>query len=194
MGFAIAREATRRGATVTLISGPTPIDPPDVAELVRVRSAREMHAAVLAAAERADVVIMAAAVADFMPVAGAQSAKIEKGERLTLELERTPDILADLGDRRGAGRRPVLVGFAAQTGNPVPAAQAKLKRKHADLIVANDVTAPGSGFDVETNQVTIVTASASDALPMMPKIDVAPAILDRVEPLLLAAPTLVASR
>jgi phosphopantothenoylcysteine decarboxylase/phosphopantothenate--cysteine ligase len=194
MGFAIAREATRRGATVTLISGPTPIDPPDVAELVRVRSAREMHAAVLAAADRADVVIMAAAVADFMPVAGAQSSKIEKGERLTLELERTPDILADLGDRRGAGRRPVLVGFAAQTGNPVPAAQAKLKRKHADLIVANDVTAPGSGFDVETNQVTIVTASASDALPMMPKIDVAAAILDRVEPLLLAAPTLVASR
>jgi phosphopantothenoylcysteine decarboxylase/phosphopantothenate--cysteine ligase len=194
MGFAIAREATRRGAAVTLIAGPTPIDPPDVAELVRVRSAREMHAAVLAAAERADVVIMAAAVADFMPIAGAQASKIEKGARLTLELERTPDILADLGDRRGTGRRPVLVGFAAQTGNPVPAAQAKLTRKHADLIVANDVSAPGSGFDVDTNQVTFVTATASDPLPLMPKIDVAAAILDRVEPLLLAVPTLVASR
>jgi phosphopantothenoylcysteine decarboxylase/phosphopantothenate--cysteine ligase len=204
MGFAIAREATRRGAAVTLIAGPTPIDPPDVAELVRVRSAREMHAAVLAAAERADVVIMAAAVADFMPVAGAQTTKIEKltkderltknDGRLTLELERTPDILADLGDRRGAGRRPVLVGFAAQTGDPVPAAQAKLTRKHADLIVANDVSSPGSGFDVDTNQVTFVTATASDPLPLMPKIDVAAAILDRVEPLLLSVPTLVAAR
>ena len=184
MGFAIAREAARRGAEVTLVAGPTPIDPPAVGELVRVRSAHDMHEAVAAAALGADVVIMAAAVADFTPRGGALASKIDKGSGLTLDLERTRDILADLGGARGRGRRPVLVGFAAQTGDPVPAARKKCVAKQVDLIVANDIAAPGAGFDVSTNQVTFVTADAADPLPLMTKAEVATAILDRVEALL----------
>ena len=184
MGFAIATEALRRGASVTLVAGPTAIDPPTAAELVRVRSAGEMHAAVMAAAATADVVIMAAAVADFTPKAGRRTSKIEKRAGLTLELERTRDILAELGAARGTGAKPLLVGFAAQTGDPVPAARQKCLDKRVDLIVANDVTAPGSGFDVETNQVTLVTADAGEALPLMTKADVAARVLDRVEAML----------
>src|SRR5262245_19519608 len=159
MGFAIAAEAARRGATVTLVAGPTPIDPPKVSTLVRVRSAAEMHAAVMAEADRADVVVMAAAVADFTPRAGAVSAKLDKRDGLSLDLERTPDILGELGRRRRNGHHPVLIGFAAQTGDPVAAAREKLKTKRADLMVGNDVTAPGAGFDEITNQVTIVSAA-----------------------------------
>jgi phosphopantothenoylcysteine decarboxylase/phosphopantothenate--cysteine ligase len=199
MGFAVAAEAAARGATVTLVAGPTTAEPPAVARFVRVRSAREMHAAVMADAfgtTRADVVVMAAAVADYAPAAGAAAGKIEKTGAMTLTLERTPDILADLGARRaaqdGAGTRadalrPVLVGFAAQTGDPVPAARRKLAEKRVDLIVANDVTAPGAGFDVDTNEVTLVTRDASEALPLMAKTAVAAAILDRVERALASA-------
>ena len=195
MGFALAGEAARRGAHVVLVAGPTTVEPPAVAELIRVRSAREMHAAVTAHAGDADVVIMAAAVADYAPADGAAAMKIEKAEKsaaadagVTLTLARTPDILADLGVRRAGGDRPVLVGFAAQTGNPVPAARRKLAAKRVDLIVANDVTAPGSGFDVPTNQVTLVSADAVDPLPLLAKTDVAGAVLDRVERLLAHAP------
>src|SRR4029079_17511701 len=112
-----------RGAIVTLVAGPTPIDPPQVAETVRIRSARELHAEVMSRANapnNLDAVIMAAAVADYSPAGGAANSKIEKGGPLTITLERTPDILAELGSRR-QGSRPVLVGFAAQTGDPVPA-------------------------------------------------------------------------
>ena len=143
-----------------------------------------MRAAVASRAGAADVVIMAAAVADYAPAAGPASAKVEKtaqGDGWTIALERTPDILAELGERRGGGERPMLVGFAAQTGDPVPAAQAKLKAKKVDLIVANDVSAPGAGFEVETNIVALVSRESVDRLPMMAKSDVAAAILDRVE-------------
>jgi phosphopantothenoylcysteine decarboxylase/phosphopantothenate--cysteine ligase len=193
MGFAVAAEALRRGASVTVIAGPTSVEPPAAAELVRVRSARQMHAAVMAAAS-ADVVVMAAAVADFAPRAGAAASKREKGAGLTLELEATPDILAELGRSRGENRRPVLVGFAAQTGDPVPAAKRKVVQKRVDLIVANDVSAPGAGFDVDTNVVTLVTPDAAEPLPLMSKGSVAAVILDRVEQLLAAPATLVASR
>ena len=188
MGFALAEEAVSRGAEVTLVAGPTTIDVPAGASVVRVRSAREMHAAVMAEVDRSDVVIMAAAVADYAPAGGAQATKIEKGGGLILELERTPDILLDLGRRRGETARPVLVGFAAQTGDPVAPARRKLETKRADLIVANDVTAPGSGFDVDTNQVTIVARDIPDQrLPLMSKRDVARHIFDRVETLLAAS-------
>ena len=187
MGFAIATEAAGRGAAVTLVAGPTPIDPPSVGTIVRVRSAAEMHAAVMAEADRADVVIMAAAVADFTPRAGSSDAKLDKRSGLALDLERTPDILAELGTRRGNRQHPVLVGFAAQTGDPVPAAREKQKSKRVDLIVANDIAAPGSGFDVTTNQVTMVSADRAEALALMSKADVAKAILDRVESLLQVA-------
>jgi phosphopantothenoylcysteine decarboxylase/phosphopantothenate--cysteine ligase len=187
MGAAIAREAAARGATVILIAGPTTVELPAAGETVRVRSAREMHNAVMTHAARADAVIMAAAVADYTPAGGARPGKIDPAPALTLELARTPDILADLGRTRGASSRPVLIGFAAQTGGVEAAARRKLDTKRVDLIVANDVTAPGAGFEVDTNQVTFVSHDGSQALPLMSKADVAAAILDRLETLLLAS-------
>ncbi len=184
MGFAVAEEASRRGAVVTLVAGPTSVEPPAVGETIRVRSAAEMHAEVMARSAGADVVVMAAAVADYRVAGGAAAAKIEKTDRggaLTLTFERTTDILAALGEARRGSANPVLVGFAAQTGDPVAAAQKKLAAKHVDLIVANDVTEPGAGFEVETNIVTLVSAAGADRLPLMSKRDVAAAILDRVE-------------
>jgi phosphopantothenoylcysteine decarboxylase/phosphopantothenate--cysteine ligase len=184
MGFAVAREAMRRGAEVHLVAGPTTVEPPAVTTLTRVRSAADMHLAVMAAASRADVVVMAAAVADYTPAGGAHDTKVAKSGPLTLQLERTVDILAALGEQRGESSRPVLVGFAAETGDPVARATQKLARKKLDLIVANDVSAEGSGFDVETNQVTLVDAVGSETLPLMSKDAAAAAILDRVQRLL----------
>jgi phosphopantothenoylcysteine decarboxylase/phosphopantothenate--cysteine ligase len=188
MGFALAEQAVARGAEVTLVAGPTSVEPPAGATIVRVRSAQQMHAAVMAHAFEADIVIMAAAVADYTPAGGTLDGKIEKSGALTLQLERTADILLDLGRTRGDSRRPLLVGFAAQAGDPVPQARRKLDIKNADLIVANDVTAPGAGFDVDTNQVTIVARDAADeSLPLMTKREVARRVLDRIE-VLLASP------
>jgi phosphopantothenoylcysteine decarboxylase/phosphopantothenate--cysteine ligase len=119
---------------------------------------------------------------------------MQKGDRpgpLTLTLVPTPDILAELGKRRAGGARPVLVGFAAETGEPVPAARRKLEQKQVDLVVANDVTTPGAGFEVETNVVTFVGDGTVDALPRQSKRDVAAAILDRVERLLEPQPAVV---
>jgi len=194
MGFALAAEAARRGATVTLIAGPTTVPQPDVAERISVRTATDMHRAVLTAADGADVVIMAAAVADYMLKAGAAAEKLDHRDHLTLELERTPDILADLGARRGGRTNPVLIGFAAQTGDPVAAATRKLVEKRVDLIVANDVTAPGAGFDVDTNVVTLVSADGAEPLPLMSKVAVAAVVIDRVERLLQPRARLAASR
>lgn len=189
MGFAIAEQARARGAHVTLVAGPTSVEPPVVDDLVRVRSAHDMHAAVMTRSRHADIVVMAAAVADYTPAGGAVADKIEKGGALTLHLERTADILADLGRQRGEASRPVLVGFAAQTGDPSAAARRKLENKRVDLIVANDVSAPGAGFDVDTNQVTFVARDIADeALPLMSKQDVARQLLDRVEQLLARTP------
>jgi phosphopantothenoylcysteine decarboxylase/phosphopantothenate--cysteine ligase len=186
MGFAIAADARRRGAAVTLIAGPTRVDPPAVETVVRVRSAAEMHAAVMAVAGGADVVIMAAAVADYTPASPA-TGKIAKSEApLTLTLTRTPDILADLGTLRArlGGVRPVLVGFAAETGDMLARARDKRARKRVDLIVANDVSRPDRGFDVDTNAVTIVGEDGEQDVPMQSKERVAGIILDRVEQLL----------
>jgi len=193
MGFAVAREARRRGAQVHLVAGPTAVAAPDVTTLTRVRSAAEMHAAVIAAAAGVDIVIMAAAVADYTPAGGAQDLKIDKGADLSLKLERTVDILASLGQARGVHTRPVLVGFAAQTGDPVARATQKLAQKRVDLIVANDVSADGSGFDVDTNQVTLVDAAGSETLPLMSKDAVASAILDRVARLVSHSPVPVST-
>lgn len=186
MGYAIAAEAARRGARVTLISGPTHLTPPAGVQIERVRSAAEMHQAVMLASRGADAVIMAAAVADYAPADGSLTSKKAKGDASwSVGLSRTADILADLGAARTGGR-PILVGFAAQTGDPVPAAKAKLASKRVDLIVANDVAKPGSGFDVDTNEVTLVHADGVEALPLMSKDAVAAAILDRVSTMLSA--------
>jgi phosphopantothenoylcysteine decarboxylase/phosphopantothenate--cysteine ligase len=185
MGYAIAAAAHARGANVTLVAGPTSIEPPAADEVIRVRRAAEMHAAVMRAAEHADVVIMAAAVADYSPVTPAAEKIAKQSDPLTLTLQRTPDILADLGHTSTRRQTPlVLVGFAAETGDLLPKARDKRARKNVDLIVANDVTAPGAGFDVETNAVTIIGADREETLPVQSKARVADAILDRVEQLL----------
>ena len=185
MGYALAAEAARRGAEVILVTGPTALDTPAVREVVKVRSAAEMHQAVLSRAADMDVVVMAAAVADYTPADRAAQKVPKGGETLTLLLKRTPDILGDLGQRRLAtGGGPVLVGFAAETENVVANASAKREKKHADLIVANDVSRSDAGFDVDTNAVTIVGADGAEALPLQSKSRVAAEILDRVEKLL----------
>jgi phosphopantothenoylcysteine decarboxylase/phosphopantothenate--cysteine ligase len=185
MGFAIAAAAHARGANVTLVAGPTSIEPPSVDDVIRVRRASEMHAAVMRAAEHADVVIMAAAVADYAPVNAAPEKIAKTSGPLTLTLQRTPDILADLGQASATrATPPILVGFAAETGDLLARARDKRVRKNVDLMVANDVTAPGAGFDVETNVVTIIGADQEQALPVQSKARVADAILDRVEQIL----------
>ena len=185
MGFAIAAAAHARGANVTLVAGPTSIEPPATDEVIRVRRAAEMHAAVMRAAEHADAVIMAAAVADYAPVNAAAEKMAKTTEPMTLTLQRTPDILADLGKASAKRTAPlVLVGFAAETDNLLAKAREKRVRKNVDLIVANDVTAPGAGFDVDTNVVTLIGADQEEALPLQSKARVADAILDRVEQLI----------
>jgi len=185
MGYAIAAEAARRGAEVTLVTGPSSLEPPPVREVVRVRSAAEMHQAVMARAGEMQVAVMAAAVADYAPADRAAQKVPKNGETVTLVRKRTPDIRGDLGQRRlASGAGPGLVGFAAETEDVVARATAKRERKHADLIVANDVSRTDAGFDVDVNEVTIVGAAGAEALPLQSKARVAAQILDRVEKLL----------
>ena len=186
MGFALAAEAKRRGARVSLVAGPTPLETPVVDEVVQVRSAADMHIAVMRLSENADVVIMAAAVADYTP-ATVSPGKIAKTDApLTLPLERTRDILADLGRvrARGSSGTPLLVGFAAETSDAVARAREKRIQKNVDMIVANDVSRSDAGFDVDTNAVTIVGPDGEEAVPLLSKPAVAAVILDRVERLL----------
>jgi phosphopantothenoylcysteine decarboxylase/phosphopantothenate--cysteine ligase len=189
MGFAIAAEAARRGAEVTLVAGPTSIDVPPVRELVRVRGASEMHDAVLSRADVMDVVVMAAAVADYMPAERLPRKLSKDRDALTLVLQRTPDILADLGRRRLAtGKGPLLVGFAAETDDVVRRAASKREAKHVDLIVDNDVSRTDAGFEVNTNQVTLIGEDGMEALPLLTKTRVAAAVLDRIELLIAKGP------
>jgi len=182
MGFAIAAEAMRRGADVTLVAGPTSVEPPAVRELIRVRSAAEMHQAVLERSDRMDLVVMAAAVADYAPERRAPQKVAKHDDSLTLTLKKNPDILADLGQRRiASGRGPVLVGFAAETEDLVARARAKRERKHVDVIVANDVSRDDAGFDVDSNAVTIVDANGTETVPRQSKASVAAAILTHLE-------------
>ena len=181
MGYALAQAAARRGARVILISGPVRLDPPQGVEFVSVRSTEQMHRAVLEHFAGATALIMAAAVADYRPVTP-QAAKIKRtGERLTLELESTPDILADAA--RGKGER-IIIGFAAETSDVARHARGKLESKQADLIVANDVTAEGAGFDHDTNVITLYARDGREqAFPRMPKVDAAHRILDQLRAL-----------
>lgn len=188
MGTAVAVEAARRGAAVTLVTGPTSVPVPPGMAVVRVRSAADMHQAVMAQASDHDVVIMAAAVADYTLEAAPQ--KITKAEGpMTLTLTRTRDILADLGrlPSRASGR-PLLIGFAAETEDVAARARAKLERKAVDLIVANDVSRTDAGFEVDDNAVTLIAADAARDVPLQPKPRVAAAILDEVERLLAQRP------
>ena len=189
MGYALAAEALRRGATVTLVTGPTSLTPPHSATVVKVRSAADMHAAVMERASGQDAIVMSAAVADYTPAAPAQQ-KVKKADGpLTITLNRTRDILGELGKlpsrRQGL---PVLIGFAAETNDVVAYAQSKLKEKGADMIVANDVSRADAGFDVDTNAVTLVTGGGSEEIPLQAKSAVAATIVDRIEQFLIAVP------
>jgi phosphopantothenoylcysteine decarboxylase/phosphopantothenate--cysteine ligase len=180
MGVALASAAWRRGADVSLIAGPLSVAPPTGPRLQRVESTEEMARAVEAAVPSADVLIMAAAPADFRPATVAHS-KIKKDKASpVVALERTTDILSSTRTRRGA--RTIVVGFALETDDAISYGHRKLKEKALDLIVVNDATEPGAGFNVDTNRVTLIDrAGAEEVLPLLSKSDVADAILDRVE-------------
>lgn len=163
MGYALAGAARHEGHEVVLISGPTVLDVPEGVDFVQVESARQMYEAVRGMLRGVDVAILCAAVADYTPVAVSEH-KIKKGsERLVLELERTPDILGSMRSEFGYGG--VLVGFAAETQNVVENAREKLARKGCDMVVANDVSQPGVGFDSRMNEVTLVLPDREVALP-----------------------------
>jgi len=182
MGAALAAAAQRRGAEVTLLLGPSAIAPPVGVTVVTIESAAQLEAALATAARGADVIIMAAAVADYR-VAKVAPAKLKRGElgaKTSLALVANPDLLAGLGKRRGAKDAPLLVGFAAETQDVVANAQAKLAAKRCDLVIANDVGEPGAGFAVDTNRVTVVDRHGTVELPAGTKAEVAHRILDRV--------------
>jgi phosphopantothenoylcysteine decarboxylase/phosphopantothenate--cysteine ligase len=176
MGYALARAAIRRGAEVALISGPTFLEPPAGTRLIRVTTAAEMRHAVLDEFPSCTAVIMAAAVTDYRPVDFA-SKKIKRGQGpIELRLEPNPDILKEIGTRKNG---KLLVGFAAETDELVANAKKKLKDKNLDMIVANDVTGAGAGFDVDTNVATILDRGGGlRALPLMSKDELAEQIFD----------------
>ena len=181
MGYALAEAARDRGANVTLVSGPTSLTAPQGVEFVRIESSAQLCAAVLERGESADVVIQAAAPADFRPK-NVSDRKIKKtGESMTLELEATTDIAAELGRRKQPGQ--ILVAFAAETNDVMDNARGKLAKKNADLIVANDVSRSDAGFGVDTNVITLITAEDVRALEKMSKRAAADAILSRVREL-----------
>jgi phosphopantothenoylcysteine decarboxylase/phosphopantothenate--cysteine ligase len=182
MGYALALAARDRGAQVILVTTPTCLPDPIGVEMVCVESAAEMRDAILAASDAADALVMAAAVADYRPLEMVAQ-KIKKADnQLTLQLTRTPDILAEAARLRELGRGPqVSVGFAAETEDLLANAREKLQKKRLDLIAANDVSCTDSGFSVDTNRVTLLSADGTvDALPLMSKEDVAHEIWDRV--------------
>jgi len=185
MGYAIARAAWRRGAEVTLVSGPTSLDLPEGADVVPVGTAVEMHDAVMDLLPTADVSVFAAAVADYRPASTFDSKvkRADVGPELSVTLTVNPDIAADTREHRREGS--IVVGFALETDDLSTNARRKLEAKGFDLLVANDATADGAGFEVDTNQVTILSADGgAEELPLMSKDDVAEQLLDRVAALL----------
>jgi phosphopantothenoylcysteine decarboxylase / phosphopantothenate---cysteine ligase len=179
MGYALAEAALRRGAKVVLVSGPTALIPPSGAETIFVETAQQMRTAVLDRWEKAGIIIMAAAVADYH-VKNISAQKIKRSGPIELQLEPNPDILADLGSLRHATGKvtPLLIGFAAETTDLLENARAKLTKKRVDAIVVNDVSRTDIGFNSGRNQVTIVTAADAFAIPEASKSEVAQKILD----------------
>ncbi len=180
-GFTLAQAALDRGAAVTLIAGPTSLPTPVGAERVDVATAQHMHDAVIAALDQADVLLMAAAVADYRPAQIAPHKIKKKDDGLVIRLARTPDILSSIAVRRAKSGHPrLVVGFAAESERLVENARAKLAAKNLDLIVANDITALDAGFAAETNRVVLIDRERVERLPLMSKSAVAEAVLDRV--------------
>lgn len=178
MGYALARTARRRGAEVILVSGPVSLAPPPGVDVVSVTTAEDMAEAVLSRNSQVDVIVKSAAVADFKPV-NCQPLKIKKSPQgLHLDLIKNIDILAELGKRRQQGQ--ILVGFAAESHDHVQEGQRKLREKNLDLIVVNDILGSRTGFDVETNQVTLISRVCSQELPLLSKDETANRIWDAV--------------
>jgi phosphopantothenoylcysteine decarboxylase/phosphopantothenate--cysteine ligase len=184
MGYALAGAARARGAKVVLISGPTELQPPAGVEVIRVTTAAEMRDAVVPRAAGADVVIMAAAVADYAPVDVSQQKIHKTAGMLTLSLTRTPDILAEIGKQRGSAERPLLIGFAAETTDVVASARRKQREKGVELVVANDVSRSDAGFEADTNEVTLVSSTGEETLALQPKSAIAAQVVQRIEQLL----------
>lgn len=178
MGYAIAQAAQKRGAEVTLLSGPVAIEAPQGVKLVPFTTTQELLDRASELAQEQDLLIQAAAPADYRAKEVApQKIKKQGGEPMTFTLVENPDVAATLGKAKRSGQ--VFVGFAAETNDVLAHARDKLARKNLDMIVANDVTRPGAGFDVDTNIVTLITKDGQEALPMMSKAEVAQRILDR---------------
>jgi phosphopantothenoylcysteine decarboxylase/phosphopantothenate--cysteine ligase len=179
MGFAVAEAARDRGARVTVVAGVTTAEPPTDVKVIRAVSAQDMHDAVMNELPNATVFIGAAAVADYAP-ANAAGAKIKKEgkDSMSLELKKTPDILSNVSANRGNGM--LVVGFAAETNDVVEYARSKMKKKKLDIVVANDITKAGAGFNTDTNIATIITSAGESELPLMSKRDLADKILDEV--------------
>ncbi len=177
MGFALAENAVRRGAQVILVCAHTDAAPPPFVSVVNVTTAAEMYEATTANFDESTIAVMAAAVADYRPAHPAEQ-KIKKSEgEAQLELERTDDILAKLGEMK---QEQFLCGFSMETENLEENSRKKLERKNLDLIVANDLTTPGAGFGTDTNAVTLITADNTEELELMSKDDVAAAVFDRI--------------
>ena len=178
MGYALAKRAMLRGADVTLVSGPVSIEPPMFVKTVPVVTAREMFEAVTSLAEEQDIIIKAAAVADYRPkVVSDEKVKKKDGE-LSIELERTDDILGYLGEHRRPGQ--FLCGFSMETQNMIGNSRAKLEKKHLDMVAANNLKVPGAGFQGDTNVLTLITQDEDVSLCLMSKEDAAGKILDKI--------------
>ncbi len=178
MGYAIAKAAARRGAEVTLVSGPTALPRPGYMEIVDVESARDMFDAVTSRAPEMDIIIKAAAVADYRPADVAEDKIKKKDGDLSIPLERTQDILGTLGQRKREGQ--FLCGFSMETRDLIDNSRKKLTKKNLDMVAANNVKVAGAGFGVETNVLTLITAQGEKELPLMSKDAAADALLDAI--------------
>nr|WP_245526676.1 bifunctional phosphopantothenoylcysteine decarboxylase/phosphopantothenate--cysteine ligase CoaBC [Acetohalobium arabaticum] len=181
MGYTVAKEAARRGAEVTLVTAPTALQTPVGVESIQVQTAQQMYERVMELQAEQDIIIKAAAVADYRPQKIAEN-KIKKDDSdLVIKLERNPDILAELGNRK---EEKLLVGFAAESEDLIANAEEKLERKNLDLILANDITADDAGFGTDTNRGIIISRTDREELPTLPKEEVASRLLDRITNLL----------
>ncbi|MEF9915916.1 MAG: bifunctional phosphopantothenoylcysteine decarboxylase/phosphopantothenate--cysteine ligase CoaBC [Lachnospiraceae bacterium] len=178
MGYALAKTCAYRGAKVTLITGPTHIEPPMFVDVIAINSAKEMYEAVLSKSKKQDIIIKAAAVADYRPKEISMEKMKKSDQELSIDLERTDDILKYLGDHKE--EHQFLCGFSMETQNMIENSRRKLQKKNLDMIVANNLKEAGAGFGTETNRVTIITEQEHKTLELMPKEEVAKKLIDEI--------------
>ena len=178
MGYAIAKMACLRGASVELVSGPVDLRPFDGVTVVDTVSAADMHKETIARSADADIIVMCSAVADYTPASYSDQKIKKKDDDMNIPLTRTADILAELGQKKRPGQ--VIVGFSMETANLIANSTAKLERKHADMICANSISEEGTGFAADTNRITIITSDGVEQLPKCSKDQTATLILDKI--------------